>query len=98
MKTLLFGFGEHSKKLKSRVVKLIASAAILCSIAAIAPARAPKISSQEPKYEMGTFYICLLVKPPNFSARQASQQLFQSHLNHVKGLLASGKAVIAGPF
>ena len=94
MKTPLPGFGEQSAKLKTRAVKLIAGAAILCSIAAIAPARA----SQEPKYEMGTFYVCLLVKPPNFSASQASQQLFQSHFNHVKGLLASGKAVIAGPF
>src|SRR6266567_7816859 len=98
MKTPLFGFGEQSAKLKSRAVKLIASAAILCSIAAIAPARAPETGSQESKYEMGTFYVCLLVKPPNFSASQASQQLFQSHFNHVKGLLASGKAAIAGPF
>jgi uncharacterized protein YciI len=98
MKTPLLGFGEQSAKLTSRAVKLIAGAAILCSITAIAPARAPKTSSQEPKYEMGTFYVCLLVKPPNFSASQASQQLFQSHFNHVKALLASGKAAIAGPF
>ena len=98
MKTPSSGFREQSTKLKSRPLKLMAGAAILCSIAAIAPARAPKTNSQEPKYEMGTFYICLLVKPPNFSASQASQKLFQSHFNHVKGLLASGKAAIAGPF
>ena len=98
MTTLLPGPGRRPAKLKSRAAKLIASAAILCSIAAIAPARAPKTGSQEPKYEMGTFYLCLLVKPANFSPSQASQQLFQSHFNHVKGLLASGKAAIAGPF
>ena len=98
MKTPLPGFGEQSAKLTSRAVRLIAIAAILCSVAAIAPARAPKTSSQEPKYEMGTFYVCLLVKPPNFSVSQATPKLFQSHFNHVKGLLASGKAAIAGPF
>jgi len=89
---------KRNANLKSRAHKLIASAAILCSVVAISPARAASTRAQEPKFEMGTFYVCLLIKPANFSASQVSQKLFQSHFDHVKGLLASGKAAIAGPF
>jgi len=98
MTTPVLGFGNRPAKLKSRVAKLMASAVILCSIGAIAPARAPRTSAQDPKIEMGTFYLCLLVKPPNFSADQVPEQLLQSHFKHVQGLIASGKAAIAGPF
>jgi hypothetical protein len=77
---------------------LIGGAVILFSIAAISPARAPRSSMQEPKYEMGTFYLCMLIKPANFTAASAPQGLVQSHLKHVQELLASGKAAIAGPF
>jgi uncharacterized protein YciI len=98
MTTAVLGFGKRSAKLKSRAAKLIASAAILCSIAAIAPARATRTSAQDPKIEMGTFYLCLLIKPSNFSAGQTPTQLLQNHLKHVQGLIASGKAAIAGPF
>jgi uncharacterized protein YciI len=55
-------------------------------------------NAQEPKYEMGTFYMCLLIKPANFSPGNLSQDLVKEHLKHVQGLLASGKAVLAGPF
>ncbi len=98
MTKLVFGFWNRPAKVKSRAGKLIASAAILCSIAAIVPARAPKASAQDPKFEMGTFYVCLLIKPSNFSVGQVPEQLLQSHFKHVQGLIASGKAAIAGPF
>jgi len=98
MTTPVLGFGNRPAKLKSRVAKLMASAVILCSIGAIAPARAPRTSAQDPKIEMGTFYLCLLVKPPNFTVGQVPEQLLQSHFKHVQGLIASGKAAIAGPF
>lgn len=98
MTTPVPGFGKLSAKLKSRAAKLIASAAILCSIAAVALARPTTANAQEPKFEMGTFYVCLLIKPPNFSPAQVPPQLLQSHFKHVQGLLASGKAAIAGPF
>jgi len=94
MLTSVLGFRNRPSKLKS-TAKLIAGAIILCASARIAPAQA---GAQEPKYEMGTFYLCLLIKPPNFSAAQATEQLVQSHFKHVQGLLASGKAAIAGPF
>jgi uncharacterized protein YciI len=96
MMTPMFGFGNSLvTELKSQPAKLIASALILCSIFAIGPGRA---NAQEPKYEMGTFYLCLLIKPSNSPARQVPQQLLQSHFKHVQGLIASGKAAIAGPF
>jgi len=98
MTTLQFGFGNRPSKVKSRVAKLIASAAVLCSLSAIATARAPRANAQDPKFEMGTFYLCLLINPPNFTVGQAPQQLLQSHFKHVQGLIASGKAAIAGPF
>ena len=85
-------------KLKPVACKLVASAAILCSLATVAPASGPTAGAQEPKYEMGTFYVCLLIKPSNSSAGQPSQQVVQSHFKHVQGLIANGKAAIAGPF
>lgn len=92
------GFEKRLAKWIPTAAKLIACAAILCSIAALAPPRAPETSAQEPKYEMGTFYLCLLIKPPNFSVGMAHQPLLQSHLKHVMGLISSGKAAIAGSF
>ena len=85
-------------KLKLDAGKLVAIAAILCLIVPVAPASEPRTSAQEPKYEMGTFYLCLLIKPSNPSGEQAPQQLLQDHFKHVQGLIASGKAAIAGPF
>lgn len=98
MKTSVSGFRNRLAKLNLRAAKLIAGAAILCSMTAIAPAGASRTNEQQPKYEMGTFYLCLLNKPPNYSAGMAHQPLLQSHLKHVQGLIAGGKAVIAGAF
>ena len=89
---------ERQDTQRRRFARLIAGAVILCSSAAIAPARTPRANTQEPKFEMGTFYLCLLIKPSNFSAASAPKDLIQSHLKHVQGLIASGKASIAGPF
>ena len=49
---------------------------------------------------MGTFYVCLLVKGPNFKAGDTSdnKQLLQGHLKHIQSLIASGKAYAMGPF
>lgn len=85
---------RHLAKLRLLGAQLIAAAVILCSMAGIAPGH----YAQEPKFEMGTFYLCLLIKPPNFSRSQVPPQLLQNHFKHVQGLIASGKAAIAGPF
>jgi uncharacterized protein YciI len=84
------------KKLKADAAKLLAVGVIVCSMPAIAPAA--RTSAQEPKYEMGTFYVCLLIKPSDFQVSKASPQLLQNHFKHVQELTASGKAAIAGPF
>lgn len=84
----------------SRVARSIIISAILFAIVAINSAAAPGARSQEPKYEMGTFYICLLVKGPNFKDGDTTrnQELLQAHLKHVQGLIANGKVFAMGPF
>jgi len=81
---------------KNRTIasKLIACVAALCWVAVTVPGR----SAQEPKYEMGTFYVCLLIKPANSTSSQAPPGVLQGHLKHLQALIASGKAAIAGPF
>lgn len=86
-----------SVKMRASLGKLIAAAVIICCSAATLPPSTAK--AQEPKFEMGTFYLCLLVKPPNWSGQTAEKQpLFQAHISHVMNLISSGKASIAGPF
>ncbi len=77
--------------------KLVAVLVVLCSFFG-ATSRGSIAYGQEPKYEMGTFYVCLLIKPADFKFSQVPQQVIQNHLKHVQGLIASGKAAIAGPF
>jgi uncharacterized protein YciI len=79
-----------------RVVKCVA---IICCSAVISNETIRESKAQEPKYEMGTFYLCLLVKPANWSAdKMPEAQVVQAHFKHVQSLVASGKAAIAGPF
>jgi uncharacterized protein YciI len=84
----------------SQGARSIIVAAVLLALVVISSASAAGGRPQEPKYEMGTFYICLLVKGPNFkdSEPAANQQLLQAHLKHVQGLIASGKVFAMGPF
>src|SRR5687768_15439947 len=86
-----------SVRMRPSLVKLIACIAVICCSPATFPAS--DIKAQEPKVEMGAFYLCLLVKPANWSGHTPeTQQLFQAHTKHVLSLIASGKASIAGPF
>jgi uncharacterized protein YciI len=86
-------------KMRSSLMGLISGAVIFCCLAARSSAHAPISRAQEPKIEMGTFYLCLLVKPPKWTGQSAeTQQLFQAHTKHVLSLIAGGKASIAGPF
>ena len=82
--------------MRSVLLRPIACAALICCSAAVFPA---PTKAQEPKFEMGTFYLCLLVKPSTFTGLTPEMQpVFQGHMKHVVGLLSSGKAAIAGPF
>src|SRR5262249_7676655 len=82
----------------SRVLALIAAFVIISSVSAGAASNNHETIAQEPKYEMGTFYLCLLIKPANFSPGNLSQDLVKAHLQHVQALISSGKALLAGPF
>ncbi|MFY9556360.1 MAG: YciI family protein [Blastocatellia bacterium] len=84
-------------RMRARLRGLITATVVLCLSTAIFPAAAA--NPQDPKFEMGTFYLCLLVKPANWSGlKPETQQIFQEHVKHVQSLIASGKAAIAGPF
>ena len=74
--------------------------ATLLAILVINSAGASGAGSQAPKYEMGTFYICLLVKSSNFKDGDTTKnkELLQAHLKHVQGLIADGKVFAMGPF
>jgi uncharacterized protein YciI len=54
---------------------------------------------QEPKFEMGTFYLCLLVKGPKWNPSEPTDDnsLRQAHIKYVLGLIEGGHAAIAGP-
>lgn len=85
------------------VVGIVVVAVALCSILASSPVRAARAddpASQEAKYEMGTFYVDLLVKTPKLATAQPAelQKLRQAHLKHLESLAANGKLVVAGPF
>jgi uncharacterized protein YciI len=87
----------HEKNPLARKM-LAATATIVFLLAAVAPARSAASNEQEPKYEMGTFYVVMLIKPANFSAAQAPKDMIQEHFKHVLKLIADGKATVAGPF
>lgn len=88
------------RRRRSRIVKLIAVAAVMCCVIETAGTRAAGPLRQEPKFEMGTFYMCLLIKPADWNAAKMAeaQKVFPAHVKHVQSLLATGKAAIAGPF
>jgi uncharacterized protein YciI len=86
-------------RMRSSLLRLITGAVIICTLTAGPPASAIKAEPQDPKIEMGTFYVCFLVKPANWNSKAPdAQQLFQAHTKHVLNLIATGKAATAGPF
>jgi uncharacterized protein YciI len=74
---------------------LIASALLL-----LAPSARSFPQQSEPVYEMGTFYVLMLMRNPNAKPDNSPEaaQLVQNHIKHVVSLLESGKALLAGPF
>ena len=92
-------FGQRAAKIRSRLINLIA-ATVLFAMAPGAPAAGRTNPIQEPKFEMGTFYLCLLVKGPKFSPAETAQSASwgPGHIKHMFGLIESGRVVIAGPF
>jgi uncharacterized protein YciI len=96
------GFGRSVEKAFSSARRslLQITLAVAVLISSVPGAAASGRLSQEPKYEMGTYYLCLLVKGTRFDARQTPQTASwgEGHIKHVLGMIDSGKAVIAGPF
>jgi len=83
-----------------RLARVITAAAFCCAMTLSSFAYAGYSVSQETKYEMGTFYLCLLVKrsdAPTLAAGEL-QKTQQGHLKYLESLAASGKAVALGPF
>ncbi len=92
-------FGARWKRIRADVVKLIAAAVICCFIGPVAPAGG-KNAPQEPKFEMGTFYLCLLVKGPKFNPAETTQTASwgPAHARYISSLVQAGSVAIAGPF
>lgn len=89
--------GKRLSRYGSSLSKLIA-VAVLCSLLPIASEARSR--GQEPKFEMGTYYLCLLVKGPKFNPAETPQTASwgQGHIKHMLSLIESGRAVVAGPF
>jgi len=83
-----------------RLTTLLAAVAICCAMTFSSFAYGGYPVSQEPKYEMGTFYLCLLVKRSDAPTVAAGdlQKTQQGHIKYLESLAASGKAVALGPF
>ena len=85
---------EGILKAQTRLISLLTLLALLAS------SSAPVFSQAEQKVEMGTFYVCLVVKNPRAPAEHSSEagQVMRAHLKHLESLVANGKAVVVGPF
>src|SRR6185312_14420089 len=70
---------------------------ILLAFSLFVPGYQQKNASPESK--LVQFHMALLKKGPNWTATRTkeTEQLYQAHLERVKSLLESGKAVVAGP-
>jgi uncharacterized protein YciI len=86
-------------KIGSILTNLMA-AALLCVMPPGASAGGIKSGLQEAKFEMGTFYLCLLVKGPKFNPAETPQNATwgPGHASHVSSLIEGGRVSIAGPF
>ena len=79
-----------------RAAEMITVSTMLSAVFGIDSATA---LTQQPKYEMGTFYVCLLIRNPDFKGGATEiQQLREGHLKHMQSLIAAGKALVSGPF
>jgi uncharacterized protein YciI len=101
MSKRVFGvvFGEKRVKIRSSLPMLIA-AAVLCFVAPVALAGSNTRSLQESKFEMRTFYLCLLVKGPKFNPAETPHNASwgPGHARHVSSLIEAGLVAMAGPF
>src|SRR5713226_2310058 len=86
-------------RMKTDLLRLTLAATLGLTVLA-GPAGTTIGHAQDRHYEMGTFYLALLIKPANWTGAQTAEtkQLLQNHFKHVQSLIASGKAAIAGPF
>ena len=96
----VFEFALRKRALFRPGLAIITAVVLLCSLTPGALAADRKSSPQEPKYEMGTFYVCLLVKGAKYNAAETPQNASwgPGHIKHMTGLVDSGRVVIAGPF
>ena len=85
--------------MKSNLLKVTLVATLGLTVIA-SPAGTTIGHAQDRHYEMGTFYLALLIKPSDWTGGRTAetQQLLQTHFKHVQSLIAGGKAAIAGPF
>jgi uncharacterized protein YciI len=85
---------------KSKIVRAIVTFAVSALLFASFGINPAGTAAQQPKYDMGTFYVCLLIRNPDFKpgAAAETQQLRERHLKHMQSLIADGKVLVSGPF
>jgi uncharacterized protein len=70
---------------------------LLVSVLLIAILQTASPGRQEPKYEMGTFYLVLYLWNAD-AKRQLPAELVQKHLKHLSSLVEKQKVIALGPF
>lgn len=63
-------------------------------------AAAALLISQEPRYEMTTYYVGILRKGPKWTAEvtEDTKKIQAGHMANINKMAATGKLVVAGPF
>ena len=85
----------QNRKKENAMRKLILSCLVLVLL--LATLQNGSAGSQEPRYEMGTFYLALLLRNPDLKT-QPPTELVQKHLNHLSSLVEKQKVIALGPF
>jgi uncharacterized protein YciI len=78
--------------------RLVASGLLLLGLSLRAADTPP--AKAAPKFEMTTYYFCLLTKGPNHGSlpKEELQKIQAGHMANISRLAAAGKILVAGPF
>jgi uncharacterized protein YciI len=78
---------------------LLGLSALAAGLAAADPAPSAP-SPAGPKYEMVTYYFCLLTRGPNAAQHtpEERQKIQEGHMANIRRLADEGKLLVAGPF
>lgn len=83
-------------------MRLFRTLAVCLALAAVQTwaGTGPSAPPAEPRYEMVTYYFCLLTRGPNAAQHspEERQKIQDAHMANIRRLAAEGKLLVAGPF